>query len=93
MKMLENILSIEPSLMVMAQRHDQATKRLLDLLDNITSTIPTFEHNGDNIALRGQPLKPIHFEGITCTWYLVASLESQKARKIFFCNQVVRYWN
>jgi hypothetical protein len=88
LKMLENTLAIEPSLMARAQRHDQAAKQLLDLMDNVTSTIPTFEHHGDNIVLHGQPIKPIHFEGVTCTWYITASPDSKRSRKIFHCTQV-----
>jgi hypothetical protein len=67
MDMISNTLGISPDLMGRAQKQGLASKQLLDIIENITSVIPTFQHHGESLAVEGHPLMPL--QSRTCTWY------------------------
>ena len=54
-----------------AQRQGLACRRLLGVVDNITSTVPSFKHQSADggLAIESFQPSPSHFGGLTCTWY------------------------
>ena len=54
-----------------AQRRGLACKRLLGVVENITSAVPIFKHQSVDGALAIESFQPSpsHFDGLTCTWY------------------------
>ena len=54
-----------------AQRRGLACKRLLGVVENVTSTVPSFKHQSADggLAIESFQPSPSHFGGLTCTWY------------------------
>ena len=76
MDMISKTLPINPDLIGQAQKRGLASKQLLDIVENITSVIPTFQHHDEVLAVEGHPLKPLHFDGLACTWYSTSPASS-----------------
>jgi hypothetical protein len=73
MDMISNTLNIDPDLMARAQKRGLAAKQLIDVVENITNIATSFQHHDEALAIEGRPLKPLHFDGLACTWYSSAA--------------------
>ena len=62
---------IKLNIYISAQRQGLACRRLLGVVDNITSTVPAFKHQSADggLAIESFQPSPSHFGGLTCTWY------------------------
>ena len=74
--MISKTLAIEPDLMGRAQKRGLASKQLVDIVENITNVVPSYQHHDQQLAVEGHPLKPLQFEGLACTWYDSAATTS-----------------
>ena len=85
--MIANVLPVSPELLNEAQMHGLACRRLLNVLENITTVMPAaFRHQIDTIAIETfaiHPVPPRFSEGITCSWYESPKYSVQK--RIFHC--------
>ena len=66
------ILGVSPKLMSDAQKHGLAGRRLLNVMENITTrAVPSFRHGLDSsLAMETFSIKPLErFDGISCSWY------------------------
>ena len=61
----------ELNYLISAQRQGLACRRLLGVVNNITSTVPAFKHQSADGGLAIESFQPStsHFGGLTCTWY------------------------
>ena len=64
-------VDIKSNIHLSAQRQGLACRRLLGVVDNITSTVPSFKHQSADggLAIESSQPSPSHFGGLTCTWY------------------------
>ena len=64
-------MKIRCNIFLIAQRQGLACRRLLEVVDNITSTVSSFKHQSADggLAIESFQPSPSHFGGLTCTWY------------------------
>ena len=85
--MIANVLPVSSQLLNEAQMHGLACRRLLNVMENITTVMPAaFRHQIDTIAIETfaiHPVPPRFSEGITCSWY--ESTKYSVQQRIFYC--------
>ena len=76
--------------MSQAQKHGLAGRRLLNVMENITSrAVPSFRHGLDSsLAMETFSIKPLErFDGISCSWYVNGDTRPYSPKRVFHCVQ------
>ena len=76
--------------MSQAQKHGLAGRRLLNVMENITSrAVPSFRHGLDSsLAMETFSIKPLErFDGISCSWYVNGDTRPYSRKRVFHCIQ------
>ena len=76
--------------MIEAQKHGLAGRRLLNVMENITTrAVPSFRHGLDSsLAMETFAIKPLErFDGISCSWYENGDSSPYSSQRIFHCVQ------
>ena len=74
-----------------AQRDGRASRRLLDVITNVTAAVPSFSHHSPDMVV--ERFSPSPYDGMTCTWYSspsvagsAGSYQRYTPERVFHCS-------
>ena len=70
LSMISNVLGVSSErLLIGAQTRDRALQRLRFVVSNVTTALTDFLHHSNKMAVEAYDIRPVNFEGVTCSWY------------------------
>jgi G protein-coupled receptor 125 len=88
LSMVENAMDVGSArLAAQSQLRDHAMERLLHVVNNVTAFLPSFQHHTNKLAVEAYDIRPVNFDGVTCTWYESLSTAYQRfsPKRVFHC--------
>ena len=67
--MIENTLAVPAGILGQSQLRDLACSRMQSVIANVTVGLPAFQHHTNKLAVESYSIKPLTFDGVTCSWY------------------------
>ena len=84
LSMISNVLGVSSErLLIGAQTRDRALQRLTFVVSNVTAALTDFLHHSNKMAVEAYDIRPVNFEGVTCSWYESSPSSSASSASAF----------